>query len=102
MIARSIERRVVEQMPERFLKFTARHMRAGRAPLEEQLLVVKIFHAGSMADADDGGEREVFIEEPQHRSLTFFVERRRRFVHDDDLRSLQQQTGKGDALALAA
>ena len=97
-----MKRGVVEQVPQGFLQLTARNMRAGGATLKNEFLVVKIFHANAMADADHRRAGEIFIEQAQHRNLTLFIERRRRFIHDDDLRPLQQEPNKSRSLPLAA
>ncbi len=55
-----------------------------------------------MPDAEDGRVGKPFLNQLHQQFLTVLVERRRGFVHDDDVGLVDEQPGEGDALLLAA
>ncbi|MNL79795.1 hypothetical protein D3C87_2064780 [compost metagenome] len=55
-----------------------------------------------MRHADDRGVWQFINHRLHHPVLAFFVEGRGRFVHDDDVRVVQQQAGKGQPLFFTA
>jgi hypothetical protein len=64
-------------------------------------LPVEVFlETGTMGDADHGRSGKVRAQEIEHAGLALLVERRRRLIHDDDLRRVDQQPHEGEALAL--
>ena len=75
---------------------------AARAALQRQQAAVQLLQAGAVADAEDGRLRKPLEQQRQQPELAVDVERRCRFVHDDDVGLVDQQPRERDALALAA
>ena len=72
------------------------------APALQHDLALWNFELGPVADADDGRLRAALAEELHQLFLALRIERRRRFVHHDDVRLVQEDAGEGEALLLAA
>ena len=72
-------------------------MRAFGVPLEDELAAVERLELGAVADAENRRLRQTLEQQLHHVLLAGGIERRGRLVHDDDVGTLDQHPGKGDA-----
>ena len=75
---------------------------AALAPFQHNLTAMERLQLDAMGDADDGRPGQLFGDDLHHFVLALFVERGGGFVQYDDIRVVQQQTGKRQPLLFTA
>src|SRR3984893_15253291 len=75
---------------------------ASGAMLELDLALMEGLEIGAVADADHGGFRQALVHELHQLLLAVLVEGRRGFVHNHDVRLVDQEACESHALLLAA
>jgi hypothetical protein len=76
--------------------------RSARPPLEDKLAVVERLELRPVSDAHNRGFGKALGHELHQFLLTGRIERRRRLVHDDDIRMMQHQAHESETLTFAA
>src|SRR5664279_1713921 len=76
--------------------------RPARPPLEYELAMVERLQLRSVRDAYDRRVGKALSHERHQMFLARRIERRRRLVHDDDIRLMQQQADESETLTFAA
>src|SRR6185369_9111606 len=76
--------------------------RSGAGRLNVKAATVELAQARAMADADNGGVRQPFLQQPVEGGLGFFVQCGSGFVHEKPRRFAQQRARERHALLLAA
>ena len=71
-----------------------------RFAFEVDLAIMEAVEARAVGHMQHHGIADFRAQQFHHARLAEFIERRRRLVHDDDVRPLQQHAGEGEALLL--